>query len=143
MSIKRVATAAVVVGLLAGCSGSGTATGPSRATGAPGAPSALSATELCLSRIGPQAEVTAAYLTTVDQVRQRHHSPVGPATGKTPVVGYPDWDALPPGAAAAWCVVKAGTQGYEATAVAKGARMVTFVTSPHRFDPGPGGPIFP
>ena len=143
VSIKRAAAAGVAMGLLAGCSGSGTATVVSPATSTQGAATALSATDLCQSKIGPQATVSAAYLTTVAQVRHRRHSPVGPHKATSPVVGYADWDALSPGTSAAWCVIKAGTQGYEATAVAQGARMVTFLTSPQRFDPGPSGPVSP
>lgn len=101
--------------------------------------------DLCRSATGAQASVTTAYPTTVDQVRRSHHSPVGtPAVaGKSPVEGYADWDALASDTAAAWCAINAGNQGYEVTAVAQGARMVTFETSPEPLGPGPNGPAFP
>ncbi len=57
--------------------------------------------------------------------------------------GLPDWVALAPQSPAAWCGIKAGDHGYEITAVAPNARMVTFMTSEDPVDPGPHGPALP
>lgn len=142
VSITRISALGLAIGLLTGCSG------PTETSGSPlttASPSSVSARELCSSAIGPQATVTAAYPTTVRQVRERHHSATGtpPVAGTSPVDGYADWDALTADTSAAWCAIKAGTQGYEVTAIAQGARMVTFETSTEPMDPGPNGPGIP
>ncbi len=108
-------------------------------------PTSSQALALCQSAMGPRATVTAAFATTVEEVRERHGRGGGtpPVEGPSPVVGDADWDSLPGDAGAAWCAVTAGSAGYEITAVAQGARMVAFVTSSEPRSLGPNGPNVP
>lgn len=137
--LDRAAASCVLVAgsalLLAACTGAS----------APADTASFSAMAACQHAAAPGATVSHAYPATVEQVRSRRHSEGGtpPTAGKSPVDGLTDWTGLTAQSPAAWCAIKAGDRGYEITAVAPGARLVTFVTSAEPLDPGPNGPAFP
>lgn len=141
MGRRKPLVGALLVGLsLAACSSS-----PAETPKSPGSPPAFSALSTCQEAVASGATVTAAYPTTVEQVRLRRHPGGGtpPVQGKSPVEGLTDWAGLAADLPAAWCGIKANDHAYEVTAVAAGARMVTFATSDQPMDPGPNGPSMP